>query len=115
MLPIKNIKSRYGILTMLFHWSIAFLIILNFYLIYRRDYIPESDLLHYSYMFWHKSIGVSVLFAGLIFIISRSINIKPDIAVSMTSLQQHAFFCGKTSSAMDHYIIPYKWNVNFNF
>lgn len=88
MLPLKNTTQRYGVITQLFHWSIAILFIVNFYLVYRRDYIPESDPANLNYILLHKAIGVLVLGLGILFLCWKVVNIKPHLPPEMTKIEK---------------------------
>jgi cytochrome b561 len=88
MLPIKNTSQRYGIISQLFHWSIAILFITNFYLVYRRDYIPETDPSNIEYILLHKALGVTVLFLGILFLLWRFYTVKPALPTEMTRIER---------------------------
>lgn len=79
MLPIKNTTRRYGIISQLFHWGIAILFFANFYLVYRRDYIPETNPDHLAYILLHKSFGVLLIILGVLFLAWRLYNSKPAL------------------------------------
>jgi len=77
MLPLKNTTQRFGVITQLFHWIIAGIIIVNYYLVYRRDYIPETNPDNLAYILLHKALGVTVIILGVLFVIWRLTNTKP--------------------------------------
>jgi cytochrome b561 len=88
MLPIKNTPERYGIITQLFHWVIAGIIIFNYYLVYRRDYIPETNPDNLAYILLHKALGVVVIILGVLFIIWRLTNTKPLLPTSTPNYER---------------------------
>ena len=83
MLTLKNNSQRYGIISQLFHWSIAVLFFVNFYLVYRRDYIPEADPSNLEYILLHKALGVLILGLGILFLLWRVFNPKPILPPEM--------------------------------
>ena len=90
MLPIKNTTERFGIITQLLHWSITLLVLTNFYLIFRRAYLAETDPLSLTYILLHKEFGVTILFLALVFIIWRFFVIKPPYPTTMSNFERHA-------------------------
>lgn len=88
MLPIKNTTERYGIISQLFHWVIAGIIISNYYLVYRRDYIPETNPDNLAYILLHKALGVTVLILGALFLFWRITNVKPLLPLSTPNYER---------------------------
>ncbi len=93
----KDSSSRYGILSMLFHWSIATLFLVQFYLIKRRPYLPEDAPERGLYMLLHKSIGVTLLPIALAFLIWRLKNLRPRLP---GHIKPHEIFLARTSHTL---------------
>ena len=78
----KNSLQKYGLITKLLHWSIAILIILQFSLIYYRQYMlldndPNSLFIMINL---HKPLGVIILTLGFIMLLWRFNNLKPEFS-----------------------------------
>lgn len=73
---LKNTKTSFGSITKIIHWLLFFLITAQFLLIWQ--YKAVSDTVEKSqYMLLHKSVGVTILFLTIIFIIWKLNNVKP--------------------------------------
>lgn len=82
-MQIRNTKNNYGIITKILHLMISVFFIIQFILVYLREYITDTNPLNLQLILLHKSIGFSLLFIGLLFIIWRFLNIKPIFPKSM--------------------------------
>lgn len=79
----KNTSSNYGIVTKVCHLLIALLFVVQFILVYWRDYVPQINPLNLQLILLHKSIGFTLLFIGLFFIVWRFLNTKPKFPSDM--------------------------------
>lgn len=84
---IKNTKQGYGILTKLFHWMIGPSIIYLLYLGFTMSGLENSPE-KWSQYATHKSIGMLILFASVLFYIWRSFNKKPEAPKTMSESQK---------------------------
>jgi cytochrome b561 len=75
--------TRFGSITKLLHWVVAFLIIGQFYLIYRRWTFPKDSSESMQYIILHKSIGMAVLVLGIIYITWRATHLRPPYPAHM--------------------------------
>ena len=82
-MSIKNTTGKYGRGTQLLHGIIAILFIMQFALVYSKQYVVSNDGTKLSLLMLHKSIGFSLLFIGLVFILWRCINTKPGYPKKM--------------------------------
>lgn len=89
-IKITNSANRYGWLSMLFHWSIAVGFIAQFYLIYRRPYFPEDSPERLQYILLHKSLGITLLFAGILYILWHFVTPKPPYAAKVKPWETQA-------------------------
>lgn len=72
---LKNASKSFGNITKLLHWLILALIVAQFYLIWVS--IPINPPEKAYYMMLHKSLGITTLLFGLLFIIWHIVNTKP--------------------------------------
>lgn len=84
---LKNTNESYGSVTKFFHWVIALSIIFQYYLVYHRDYMDKADPWKLTYILLHKSIGMTLLFLGIGFLIWHFLNPKPPYP---SSVPKHA-------------------------
>ncbi|KTC88807.1 cytochrome b [Fluoribacter dumoffii] len=71
---LRNTMNRFGSITKVLHWLIFILITAQYYLVWSLgDNSPLTPL----YIMLHKSIGVTILILGILFLIWHLINIKP--------------------------------------
>ena len=76
---LTNTKDKYGSPSKLLHWLCALGVISQFYLVYQRDYVPKKSPWNLQLILLHKSIGMCLLFLGLIFIIWHMLSTKPNL------------------------------------
>lgn len=74
-MQIYNSKERYGPISILLHWLMAFLIIAALILGVVMTQIP----VRFSLYEWHKDIGLSILILVFIRFIWRLVNISPSL------------------------------------
>lgn len=76
-MQFKNTSESYGFITKKTHLLIFILFLVQFILVYWREFVPNINPLNLQLILLHKSIGFTLLFIGLFFIIWRFLNIKP--------------------------------------
>ncbi len=76
---LTNTRDRYGLIAILFHWIVALAFIVNYALIYARDWFfePRSDAGR-ALLSQHTSIGISVLVFIILRLIWRRMNRVPE-------------------------------------
>lgn len=82
-MKLKNTSSSYGFITKKLHLIIALSFLIQFALVYIRDYVPKINPLNLQLILLHKSIGFTLLFIGVFFIIWRLLNLKPKFPNEM--------------------------------
>lgn len=87
MMSLQNTAEKFGSLTKLLHWSIAALFITQFFLVYRREFMPENSPESLQYILLHKSLGVVVLFLALLMIFWRNIGTRPILPMNMSKME----------------------------
>lgn len=88
---IKNTAERYGIISKMFHWSLALLVLIQFYLIIQVKFLPEnSPTAGFLIGGLHKPIGILVFLLAILSYFWRAINIKPSYPGRMTALEKTA-------------------------
>lgn len=76
-MQIKNTPDSYGVVTKGFHLVISLAFVIQYILLYWREYTSEANPLNLQLILLHKSIGFTLLIIGLGFIIWRFLNTKP--------------------------------------
>ncbi|MCW8407788.1 cytochrome b [Legionella sp. PATHC035] len=71
---LRNTLKGFGSITKLLHWLIVILIATQFYLVWS---LSDNSPLMPRYIMLHKSIGLTILVLGILFIIWHFLNIKP--------------------------------------
>jgi cytochrome b561 len=89
-MSLQNSAEKFGSLTKLLHWSIAALFIAQFFLVYRREYMPENSPESIQYILLHKSVGMIVLFLGLIMIAWHYVGTRPIMPMNMSKMENIA-------------------------
>lgn len=86
-MQLTESQQRYGLISQLFHWVLAGLFVIQYYLIYRRSYFPKDAPEKIQYMLLHKSLGVTILVLGLLFIVWRlwGNNTKPPLPETLST------------------------------
>ena len=82
-----NNEKKYGVVTKLLHWSIFVLFILQFFLVYRREYFPKDSPEKMQYMLLHKSFGATILALAIFMIIWRHLGKRPSHPSHMPKTQ----------------------------
>ncbi len=77
---VKNTKDTYGVIAIALHWIVALAFIINYAIIYYREWFVEGreDPLFRTLLSYHYAIGVSVLVFVVLRIIWRLTNIQPN-------------------------------------
>lgn len=86
----KNTKKNYGIISKTLHWGIAIIFLVQFILIFwKRYFLPEgSPLKSLLIGGLHKPIGMIAFVMGLLFILWRLINVKPNFPPAMSEWEK---------------------------
>ncbi len=95
---LANSSERYGLVTKLLHWAIAFaifgLIALGWYMV---D-LTYFDRWYNASLAWHKTLGMSVLGLGVVFVIWKFVSPSPRHPPSLGALQMLA-------ATLAHYVL----------
>lgn len=88
-MTLKNTPTQYGWLSRVLHWSIACLVLTQFYLIYAKRYLllDGSDQARFYMNGLHKPIGLTLLGLVLFSLLWASINTRPPYPTAMSSIQ----------------------------
>lgn len=81
---LDNKPQTYSPLFKILHWIIMLLFIIQYVLIYQADALPKGDPQKMGLMLWHKSLGFTLLWLGLIFVFWRIFNSRPSFPQIMT-------------------------------
>lgn len=92
-MSLENTVQKFGSLTKFLHWTIFILFVVQYYLVYRREYFPKGSAEKIQYMMLHKSFGICVLILAFIMLVWRNVGTRPGIPSNMSSLER---FCAKT-------------------
>lgn len=87
-MTLKNNYQSFGTITKLLHLIISILFIVQFVLVYWRDYVSNANPLNMQLIMLHKSFGFTLLFLGLFFIIWRLFNVKPLYPLHMAKWEK---------------------------
>src|SRR5699024_9188411 len=87
-LPIRNTESAYGLVSQLFHWLVAALIIVQFIWAWRID---QADGLRarFDLVTQHKTFGISILILAALRLIWRLFNRPPPLPAQMPRWEQN--------------------------
>lgn len=78
-MQLVNSEKRFGTVAKLLHWTIFILYVVQYFLVYRREYFPKDSAEKLQYILLHKSLGVCVLALGLFMLIWRHIGTRPSL------------------------------------
>lgn len=84
-MPLENTAEKFGSLTKFLHWIIFMLFLLQYFLVYRREFLPNDTQEKMRYLLLHKSIGICVLILAAIMVYWRKIGVRPKNPSNMTS------------------------------
>ena len=84
-MQIKNTTERYGIISKLFHWTVALCVLSMLLMGSLLDVLagPTQDAVYN----WHKSLGLAILALIILFILWSTYNIKPHYPKDMPIAQ----------------------------
>ena len=89
-IPFKNTADTYGVIAIALHWIVALAFILNYAIIYYREwFVEEKTDQARALISYHTAIGVSVIVFVLLRIIWRFMNRQPN-EVPGSSLEHFA-------------------------
>lgn len=89
-MPFKNTPEKFGSLTKFLHWSLLILFVVQYYLVYRREYFPKDTQEKLQYLLLHKSLGVCVLILAFIMLLWRNAGTRPAMPTNMTEREKSA-------------------------
>ncbi|MFO1258724.1 MAG: cytochrome b [Gammaproteobacteria bacterium] len=87
-MSLTNTTQKFGVITRLLHWSIFGIFVLQFFLVYRREYFPEDAPEKLQYILLHKSLGVVVLVLALFMIFWRHLGKRPAFVANMSRFEK---------------------------
>lgn len=80
-------SQRHSLITIIFHWTIAALFVVQYYLVYRSAYFIKDGPKNLQYIMLHRSIGICILLIGLLFIFWRLFgSTKPPLPNSLSPI-----------------------------
>lgn len=82
---LKNTKEQFCGLTKMLHWSLFLLFLLQYFLVYRREYFPQNAPEKLQYILLHKSSGLLILALGMLMLFWRHIGTRPAMPSNMKS------------------------------
>ena len=74
---LRNTLKSFGSITKWLHWLAFILVTAKFYLIWFHEGFPKGSPEKMLYMMLHKSVGITILMLGILFVIWHIINVKP--------------------------------------
>lgn len=91
-MKIRNTTSTYGVISKILHWTIAILVLVQFYLIYWKHWVlPEkSPIANFYINGLHKPIGVVVLLLAICAVTWKVNNPKPGYPPNMPSWEKQS-------------------------
>ncbi len=75
MVKIFNSKERYGLISIIFHWSMALIIIATFILGLN---LKHNYQYYYEVLMIHNSLGITILLLAIFRVAWKFMNIKPS-------------------------------------
>ena len=84
---LKNTTASFGTLTKLTHWAIFILFVLQYFLVYRREYFPKDSPEKLQYILLHKSVGTLLLLLALFMILWRQMGQRPPFPSNMSKTE----------------------------
>ncbi|MBS0290825.1 MAG: cytochrome b [Proteobacteria bacterium] len=83
-MEIINTKKEFSLPTKILHWSIFILFVIQYFLVYRREYFPKDSPEKLQYILLHKSLGVILLLFALLMLVWRYVGTQPIMPKTMT-------------------------------
>ncbi|MCS5711056.1 cytochrome b/b6 domain-containing protein [Candidatus Berkiella aquae] len=87
-MSLHNTTEKFGSLTKLLHWAIFILFVVQYYLVYRREYFPKGSSEKMQYMMLHKTFGLCAIFLALMMLIWRYVGTRPNMPSNMSGLER---------------------------
>lgn len=87
-MSLTNTAQKFGIITRFLHWSIFGIFVLQYFLVYRREYFPKDAPEKLQYILLHKSLGVVVLLLAILMIFWRHLGKRPTFVANMTRFEK---------------------------
>lgn len=87
-MPLFNSEKQFGSITKLCHWSIFALFVIQYFLVYRREYFPKDAPEKLQYILLHKSLGVVVLGIAVLMLFWRAFGQRPKFAPLMPTWEK---------------------------
>lgn len=89
-MPLQNTSEKFGTLTKSLHWAIFLLFVVQYYLVYRREYFPKDTHEKMQYLMLHKSLGVVVLLLAALMLAWRHVGTRPLMPSNMALIERKA-------------------------
>jgi cytochrome b561 len=87
-MQLVNSKEQFGLITKLLHWGLFGLFCAQYFLVYRREYLPKDSPESTQFILLHKSFGVLILGVALFFILWRTLGSRPSWPSTMSNWQK---------------------------
>ncbi|HSG95789.1 MAG TPA: cytochrome b [Afifellaceae bacterium] len=87
---LRNTETGYGLVAIIFHWTIAALFIGQVALGLIMTRLPDDEPAKFGLYQWHKSFGLLILLLALVRLAWRLINRVPNLPEGMTAWEQRA-------------------------
>ncbi len=87
-MQLVNNKEKFGLITKLVHWGLFGLFCAQYFLVYRREFLPKDSPQSTEYILLHKSLGVIILGIALFFILWRKVGSRPEWPNNMNFAQK---------------------------
>ena len=87
-MQLINNKERFGLITKLVHWGLFGLFCVQYFLVYRREFLPKDSPESTQYILLHKSFGVIILGMALFFVVWRKLGSRPGWPSTMNFAQK---------------------------
>src|SRR5207302_1478323 len=85
----QNTPKQFGSLTKGLHWLIFILFVVEYFLVYRREYFPKESPEKLQYILLHKSIGVCLLLLALLLILWCYVGTRPSYSANMSRFESY--------------------------
>jgi cytochrome b561 len=87
---IRNTSTEYGFVSKFFHWGIALLFLIQYFLIFWKTYFlpPKSAIANFFIAGLHEPIGIITFIFAVLTISWRLMNVKPIFPLDMPSWER---------------------------
>ncbi|MGE3319646.1 MAG: cytochrome b [Candidatus Berkiella sp.] len=89
-MTLQNTSEKFGTLTKFLHWVIFLLFVIQYYLVYRREYFPKDTNEKLQYILLHKSLGICVLLLAAFMLAWRNVGTRPLMPSNMALIERKA-------------------------